>query len=84
MDAQIDNFANTRQDIISSIGLPAALKLLRRALFSVTIGSNDFLNNYLAPVVSEAERKSIPAETFVGILISRLRLQLIVNLLSLL
>ncbi|KAM5568713.1 GDSL esterase/lipase [Rosa sericea] len=76
LDAQIDNYANTRQDIISRIGLPAALKLLRRALFSVTIGSNDFINNYLAPVISEAERKSIPPETFVGILIARLRLQI--------
>ncbi|PRQ39459.1 putative triacylglycerol lipase [Rosa chinensis] len=34
-----------------------AIKLLRSALFSVTIGSNDFINNYLAPVISEAERK---------------------------
>ncbi|KAL6190853.1 hypothetical protein ACLB2K_037247 [Fragaria x ananassa] len=76
MDAQIDNFANTRQDIISGIGIPAALKLLNRALFSVTIGSNDFINNYLAPIISEAERKSIPPETFVGILIARFRLQI--------
>ncbi|XP_061994570.1 GDSL esterase/lipase At4g16230-like isoform X2 [Rosa rugosa] len=34
LDAQIDNFANTREDIISSIGRPAAVELLRRALFS--------------------------------------------------
>ncbi|PRQ39461.1 putative triacylglycerol lipase [Rosa chinensis] len=76
MDAQIDNFANTRQDIISSIGLPAAVELLRRALFSVTIGSNDFLSNYLVPVITEVKRKLIPPETFVGILIARFRLQL--------
>ncbi|KAM5568728.1 hypothetical protein ABKV19_016320 [Rosa sericea] len=81
MDAQIDNFANTRQDIISSIGLPAAVELLRRALFSVTIGSNDFLSNYLVPVITEVKRKLIPPETFVGILIARFRLQLTVNIL---
>ena len=80
MDAQIDNFANTRQDIISSIGLPAALELLRGALFSVTIGSNDFLNNYLAPVISEAERELIPPETFVCILIARIGLQITVTI----
>nr|XP_011462225.1 PREDICTED: GDSL esterase/lipase At4g16230-like [Fragaria vesca subsp. vesca] len=57
LDAQIDDFTNTRQDIISRIGLPAAVELLNRALFSVTIGSNDFINNYLSPVISEAERK---------------------------
>ncbi|XP_061993386.1 LOW QUALITY PROTEIN: GDSL esterase/lipase At4g16230 [Rosa rugosa] len=64
------------QDIISRIGLHAAIKLLRSALFSVTIGLNDSINNYLAPVISEAERKLIPPETFVGILIARLRLQI--------
>ncbi|KAL6188463.1 hypothetical protein ACLB2K_039856 [Fragaria x ananassa] len=59
---------------MSTIGVAAALKLLEGALFSVTIVSNDFLNNYLAPVISEDERKLIPPETFVGILIARLRL----------
>ncbi|KAL6193631.1 hypothetical protein ACLB2K_034715 [Fragaria x ananassa] len=81
LDAQIDNFSNTREDIMSTIGVPAALKLLEGALFSVTIGSNDFLNNYLAPVISEAERKLIPPETFVGILIARLRLQITLKIL---
>ncbi|XP_050129782.1 GDSL esterase/lipase At4g16230-like [Malus sylvestris] len=76
MDEQLDFFANTRQDIISSIGLPAALQLLSKALFSVTMGSNDFINNYLTPVISAPEQKFIPPETFVGILISRYRLQL--------
>ncbi|KAL5541992.1 hypothetical protein UlMin_009702 [Ulmus minor] len=76
LDAQLDNFANTRQDIISSIGLEEALKLLGRALFSVTIGSNDFINNYLTPVVSAAEQKLISPEQFVGDMISRFRLQL--------
>ncbi|KAK2644757.1 hypothetical protein Ddye_019952 [Dipteronia dyeriana] len=46
LDTQLDNLANTRQDIISSIGAPAALKLLQMSLFSVAIGSNDFINNY--------------------------------------
>ncbi|VVA29633.1 PREDICTED: GDSL [Prunus dulcis] len=79
LDAQIDNFANTRQDIVSRIGLPAALKLFSRALFSVTMGSNDFINNYLAPVISIPEQKLISPEVFVAILISRYRLQLTVN-----
>ncbi|KAB2599298.1 GDSL esterase/lipase [Pyrus ussuriensis x Pyrus communis] len=76
MDEQLDFFANTRQDIISSIGLPAALELLSKALFSVTMGSNDFINNYLTPVISAPEQKLIPPETFAGILISINRLQL--------
>ncbi|KAI3506021.1 hypothetical protein L1887_28374 [Cichorium endivia] len=77
LDAQLDNFANTRQYIISRIGVNAAQKLLNGALFSVTIGSNDFINNYLTPVVSALERKLVSPEEFVGTLIPRFRLQLI-------
>ncbi|XP_071704179.1 GDSL esterase/lipase At4g16230-like [Rutidosis leptorrhynchoides] len=76
LDAQLDNFANTRQYIISSIGAPAAEDLFKRALFSVTIGSNDFINNYLTPVVSTIEQKLVSPEAFVGDLISRFRVQL--------
>ncbi|XP_077231995.1 GDSL esterase/lipase At4g16230-like [Tasmannia lanceolata] len=76
LDAQLDNFANTRQDIISSIGTPETLKLLRKSFFSVTMGSNDFINNYLTPIVSEAERKFVSPEMFVDAMISKYRLQL--------
>ncbi|XP_058201133.1 GDSL esterase/lipase At4g16230-like isoform X1 [Rhododendron vialii] len=76
LDAQMDNFANTRQDIISSIGSPAAMKLFNRALYSITMGSNDFINNYLVPVLSTVEQKLISPQTFVDALISRFRLQL--------
>ncbi|XP_017218967.1 GDSL esterase/lipase At4g16230 isoform X1 [Daucus carota subsp. sativus] len=75
-DAQIDYFANTRQDIISQIGAPAAARLLETALFSITIGSNDFLNNYLVPVVTEVRRRIDPPEVFINTLISRYRVQL--------
>ena len=80
MDAQIDNFANTRQDIISSIGLSSALELFRKALFSVTMGSNDFINNYLTPVLSVPEQKLVSPDQFVGAMISRYRFQLTVKL----
>uniref|UniRef100_A0A7N2LX47 GDSL esterase/lipase n=1 Tax=Quercus lobata TaxID=97700 RepID=A0A7N2LX47_QUELO len=76
MDAQIDNFANSRQDIISNIEAPAALPLLGKAIFFVMMGSNDFINNYLTPVISAAEQKLITPEVFVGTMISRFRLQL--------
>ncbi|KAL4643155.1 hypothetical protein ACB092_02G072900 [Castanea dentata] len=76
MDARIDNFTNSRQDIISNIGAPAALTLLGKAIFFVTMGSNDFIDNYLTPVTSAAEQKLITPEVFVGTMISRFRLQL--------
>ncbi|KAK2990226.1 hypothetical protein RJ640_014678 [Escallonia rubra] len=77
LDAQIENFKNTRQDMISSVGAPAAMKLLERALFSVTVGTNDLLNNYLPPIGSTARQRLLPPETFVGTMISRFRLQLL-------
>lgn len=80
LDAQIDNFANTRQDIISNIGPPLALNLFKKALFSVTIGSNDFINNYLTPAVTFSEHGFSSPELFVASMIARLRLQLTVIL----
>lgn len=80
MDAQIDNFANTRQDIISCIGVSAALDLFKSAIFPIAMGSNDFINNYLTPLISTAERKLVSPEMFVATMISRFRLQLTVIL----
>ncbi|EOA18153.1 hypothetical protein CARUB_v10006620mg [Capsella rubella] len=76
VDAQLDNFATTRQDIISWIGESAATNLFRSAIFSVTTGSNDLINNYFTPVVSTVERKVVSPEVFVDTMISRFRLQL--------
>lgn len=82
MDAQLDNFANSRQYIISSLGVPAATEQLNEALYSVTIGSNDFINNYLTPVVSAAKQKLVSPQSFVSTLISKFRLQLTVKFTS--
>jgi len=77
-DALLDNFANTRQDIISSIGVPATLSLFNRSIFTVTMGSNDFINNYLAPAVLIDEMNLASPELFVTILVSKFREQLTV------
>ncbi|CAI0466945.1 unnamed protein product [Linum tenue] len=47
LDAQIDNFANTRQDIIARVGPDQARNFFDKAMFAIAIGSNDFINNYL-------------------------------------
>ncbi|KAL8244494.1 hypothetical protein R6Q59_010752 [Mikania micrantha] len=65
MDAQLDNFANTRNDMISRIGAGATQDLLKGSLISVTLGSNDFINNYLTPVLSTIEQKLVSPEEFV-------------------
>ncbi|KAK2394787.1 GDSL esterase/lipase [Trifolium repens] len=69
-DAQIDNFANTREEIICRIGVQATLNLLKNALFTVAFGSNDFLDNYLS------ESHLLSPESFVAIMISTFRVQL--------
>ncbi|KAL6519766.1 hypothetical protein OROMI_032660 [Orobanche minor] len=80
LDAQLDNFANTREKIISRIGYASAENLFRNAMFSVTIGSNDFINNYLSltPFLSssKAQQQLVPPQSFVAAMISRYRSQL--------
>ncbi|MBA0807691.1 hypothetical protein Gohar_023481 [Gossypium harknessii] len=43
MDEQINNFAKSRQDIVSKIGAAAARKLLRDALYFIAVGANDII-----------------------------------------
>lgn len=84
MDAQLDNFANTRNYIISNANVgdswtsasSSSKTLLERALFIVVMGSNDFIGNYFSPVPFVPTQKSMPLEMFVESLISRFRLQL--------
>ncbi|XP_028760133.1 GDSL esterase/lipase At4g16230-like [Neltuma alba] len=77
MDAQIANFEKTRQDIISMIGVSATQDLLKKAIFMTCLGSNDFLSNYIAPIItSTAERELISPEAFVASMTSTFRQQL--------
>ncbi|KAJ1297432.1 hypothetical protein BS78_01G375900 [Paspalum vaginatum] len=76
LDAQIDNYANSRHDLIARHGEVAAVSLLRSALFAVTMGSNDFINNYLTPIFSVPERATTPPAAFIGAMISKYRQQL--------
>ncbi|PKU85829.1 GDSL esterase/lipase At2g23540 [Dendrobium catenatum] len=47
MDLQIDYFNSTRQQLDQFLGKIKAGELVQQAIFSITIGANDFLNNYL-------------------------------------
>jgi hypothetical protein len=76
LDAQIDNYANTRHDLIARHGEVGAVSLLRGAVFSVTMGSNDFINNYLMPIFSVPERAVTPPPAFVSAMIAKYRQQL--------
>ncbi|XP_026382415.1 GDSL esterase/lipase At4g16230-like [Papaver somniferum] len=76
MDAQLDNFANTRNYIISNISGVGSKKLLEKALFLVVMGSNEFIDNYFTPIVSIPKQKLVSPEIFVDSMISKFRLQL--------
>lgn len=77
LDAQIDNYAKNRREMMTQQGEVAAVSRLRGALFSVTIGSNDFINNYLVPILSVPERAVTPPEAFINGMIAKYRQQLI-------
>ncbi|RZC55661.1 hypothetical protein C5167_014515 [Papaver somniferum] len=77
MDIQVDYFNITRKQFDGLIGSSKAREfLMKKAIFSVTVGSNDFLNNYLLPLLSIGERLSESPEALINHLISNLRNQL--------
>jgi hypothetical protein len=80
MDVQVDYFNVTRGQLDALLGRDRAREFLRRkAIFSVTVGSNDFLNNYLMPVLSTGTRIRESPDAFVDDLIFHLRDQLTVR-----
>ncbi|XP_042437937.1 GDSL esterase/lipase At2g23540-like [Zingiber officinale] len=78
MDVQIDYFNVTRRQLDELLGTKAAREFLwKKAIFSITVGSNDILNNYLLPFFSIAERVNQTPDAFIADLIAALRRQLI-------
>lgn len=79
MDIQIDYFNITRKQIDKLLGPSKAREYIsKRSIFSVTVGSNDFLNNYLLPVISIGARITQSPDGFIDDLITHLRDQLTV------
>ncbi|CAI9110077.1 OLC1v1010041C1 [Oldenlandia corymbosa var. corymbosa] len=77
MDIQVDYFNITRKEIDKLLGPTKAKEYIsKKSIFSVTIGSNDFLNNYLLPVISAGTRISQSPDGFVDDLITHLKGQL--------
>ncbi|KAK6152686.1 hypothetical protein DH2020_012325 [Rehmannia glutinosa] len=77
MDIQVDYFNITRKQIDKLLGPSKAREYLhKQSIFSVTVGSNDFLNNYLLPVVSMGARITQSPDAFVDDMINHLRGQL--------
>ncbi|KAG6491842.1 hypothetical protein ZIOFF_046780 [Zingiber officinale] len=78
LDIQLDYFNTTRQQLDELLGKSQAKEfMMKKSIFSVTIGSNDFLNNYLLPVLSARERARLNPDDFINELITKFRSQLI-------
>lgn len=79
MDVQVDSFNKTRHQIDNLVGKSNGRDLImKNSIFSITVGSNDFLNNYLLPLVSVGERIKETPDAFLQDLIRNLRIQLTV------
>ncbi|KAJ7952900.1 GDSL esterase/lipase [Quillaja saponaria] len=50
--------------------------IMKKSMFSITVGANDFLNNYLLPVLSIGARVSQSPDAFVDDMINHFRAQL--------
>lgn len=77
MDIQVDYFNITRKQINDLLG-PSQAKdyLMNKSIFSVTIGSNDFLNNYFLPLVSAGTRISDSPDAFVDTMVDHIKIHL--------
>ncbi|XP_016454251.1 GDSL esterase/lipase At2g23540-like [Nicotiana tabacum] len=77
MDIQIDYFNITRKEISKLLGESKARDyIMKKSIFSITVGSNDFLNNYLLPVLSIGTRITESPDAFIDDLLSHLKAQL--------
>ncbi|OWM72527.1 GDSL esterase/lipase At2g23540-like [Punica granatum] len=77
MDIQIDYFNITRKQFDQLLGASKARDyIMKKSIFSVTIGANDFLNNYLLPLLSTGTRITQTPDSFIHDMINHLRDQL--------
>ncbi|XP_074311683.1 GDSL esterase/lipase LTL1-like [Silene latifolia] len=69
---QLEYFQEYQQKVSSLIGDDAAQELVNRALVLITLGGNDFVNNYyLLPITARSRQFTLPA--YVTFLISEYR-----------
>ncbi|CAK9196905.1 unnamed protein product [Sphagnum troendelagicum] len=72
---QIKNFQNTSQQIMQILGPSAGATLIKNSVFSITMGANDYLNNYL--VVASPTPHLYNPQNFQNLLISTFKQQLL-------
>ncbi|KAE8708435.1 GDSL esterase/lipase [Hibiscus syriacus] len=72
---QVNNFEQNRNYMVSAMGENGTREILKKAVFSLTIGSNDILN-YVQPSIPFLGHEKVFPTTFLDFMISNLTLQL--------
>ncbi|KAE8022306.1 hypothetical protein FH972_008116 [Carpinus fangiana] len=73
-DQQIRNFQSTLDQLTNNLSADEVSRAIRRCIFFVGMGSNDYLNNYLMP--NYPTRSQYNGEQFATLLVQRYALQL--------
>lgn len=77
---QINNLEESRRYIVNAMGEKNAKKFLMKAMFSITIGSNDVIN-YFQPSIPFLSYEKVSPTIFQDFLVSNLTMNLQVQLL---
>lgn len=77
---QVNNYKNIAQQIVRIIGNEnSAANYLSKCIYSIGVGSNDYLNNYFMPQYYSTSRQYTPQQ-YANVLIQQYTQQLKVNL----
>lgn len=78
MSGQVNNYKNTISQVVNLLGNEtAAANYLSKCIYSVGLGSNDYLNNYFMPASYSTSRRYTP-DQYADVLIQQYRQQLVV------
>jgi hypothetical protein len=74
MSQQFDHFQKTKQQIALIIGQQGADELIHNAIYSFTVGGNDYINNWMALTTNTKNKYTLPQ--YLDLLITMYRGQL--------
>ncbi|XP_021768502.1 GDSL esterase/lipase At5g41890-like [Chenopodium quinoa] len=75
LQEQVQNFEQTRAQIVAKMGEKATKNFLRNAIFSITVGSNDILN-FIQPSIPFIGQDKVQPAIFQDQMLSNLTMQL--------
>lgn len=79
MSRQVENYRTTVQQVVRILGSEdSAANYLNKCIYSVGMGSNDYLNNYFMPLYYSSSRQYTP-EQYADVLIQQYTQQLRVS-----